>query len=159
VSCTVLGGLYFTVVVPRPYAAVLGRENEPAWRPPASAFVGQIASILLVVLTSAVLLRTLDMRELGPGLLFGLVVGIGYLAAMVLNIAFNPSPPLPLQPAQTRTSSSAACSPARSSPCWPDREDDVQALRRHLPTRSQAAGSRARLLNVATTNQPELRQS
>jgi hypothetical protein len=150
VSCTVLGGLYFTVVVPRPYAAVLGRENEPAWRPPASAFVGQIASTLLVVLTSAVLLRTLDMRELGPGLLFGLVVGIGYLAAMVLNIAINPFPtPSATACSTSRTSSSAACSPARSSPCWPDREDDVQALRRHLLVRKLLP--RARLLNVATT--------
>jgi hypothetical protein len=64
------------------------RTSPPGGRPP--AFVGQIASTLLVVLTSAVLLRTLDMRELGPGPLFGLVVGIGYLAAMVLNIAINP---------------------------------------------------------------------
>jgi hypothetical protein len=114
----VFGGLYFTVVVPRPYAAVLGRENEPAWRPPASAFVGQIASTLLVVLTSAV------------------VVGIGYLAAMVLNIAINRFPtPSATACSTSRTSSSAACSPARSSPCWPDREDDVQALRRHLLVR------------------------
>jgi hypothetical protein len=97
VSCTLLGGLYFTAVVPRPYAAVLGREDEPVWQPPASAFAGQLAATLLVVLTSAVLLRTLDVQELGTGLLFGLVVGIGYLAAMVLNIAINPNFPHPFR--------------------------------------------------------------
>jgi hypothetical protein len=97
VSCTVLGGLYFTQVVPRRYAVVMGRENETAWQPPPSAFLGQIAATLLVVLTSAVLLRTLDVRELGTGLTFGLVVGIGYLGAMVLNIAINPNFPHPFR--------------------------------------------------------------
>ncbi len=90
VACTAIGGLYFTLVVPKPYAAVMGRENEPAWQPPVSAFAGQFVATLLVVLTSAVLLRTLDVQELGTGLVFGLVVGLGYLGAMVLNIAINP---------------------------------------------------------------------
>lgn len=97
VACTVLGGLYFTQVVPRPYAVVMGRENEPAWQPPVSAFAGQIGATLLVVLTSAVLLRTLDVRDLGTGLVFGLVVGAGYLGAMVLNIAINPNFPHPFR--------------------------------------------------------------
>jgi hypothetical protein len=97
VACTVLGGLYFAVLVPRPYAVVMGREHEPAWQPPASAFLGQIVATLLVVLTSAVLLRTLDVRELGTGLVFGLVVGLGYLGAMVLNISINPNFPHPFR--------------------------------------------------------------
>ena len=97
VACMVLGGLYFGLAVPRQYPAVMGRQDQPAWKPPASAFAGQGVATLLVVLTSAVLLRTLDVRELGTGLLFGLVVGIGYLAAMVLNIAINPNFPHPFR--------------------------------------------------------------
>ncbi|GAA3638367.1 hypothetical protein GCM10022223_66700 [Kineosporia mesophila] len=97
VACTLLGGLYFTVVVAKPYAAVMGRENEPAWQPPASAFAGQFVSTLLVVLTSSVLLNSLRITEIGTGLLFGLVVGVGHLAAQTLNIAINPNFPHPFR--------------------------------------------------------------
>ncbi len=97
VACTVLGGVYFTVVVAKPYAAVMGRSEEPAWQPPASAFAGQFVSTLLVVLTSAVLLNSLQVTALGTGLAFGLLVGIGYLAAQTLNIAINPNFPQPFR--------------------------------------------------------------
>ncbi|GAA0266391.1 DUF1761 domain-containing protein [Cryptosporangium japonicum] len=110
VACTVLGGLYFTLAVPRRYAAVMGRADQPAWKPPASAFAGQAVAMLLVVLTSAVLLRTLDVREVGTALLFGLVVGVGYLAAMVLNIAINPNFPHPFRYALLNAPYFLACS-------------------------------------------------
>ncbi|TQS42981.1 DUF1761 domain-containing protein [Cryptosporangium phraense] len=95
VACTVLGGVYFGAVIPRQYAAAMGRTE--AWKPPAWTFAGQAVATLLVVVTSAVLLRSLDVREIGTGLVFGLVVGVGYLAAMVLNIAINPNFPHPVR--------------------------------------------------------------
>ncbi|EXG80621.1 DUF1761 domain-containing protein [Cryptosporangium arvum] len=110
VACTVLGGLYFGLAVSRPYAAAMGRVGQPAWRPPASALAGQTVATLLVVITSAVLLRTLDVREVGTALLFGLVVGVGYLAAMVLNIAINPNFPHPFRYALLNAPYFLACS-------------------------------------------------
>lgn len=96
-ACMVLGGLYFTVIVAKPYAAVMGRQDQPAWQPPPSAFAGQAVATLLVVFTSAVLLNTLEVTEIGTGLVFGLVVGVGYLAAQTLNIAINPNFPHPFR--------------------------------------------------------------
>jgi len=92
----VLGGLYFTVVVARPYKVALGNENRESPKPGAIFIVGPLVSSLLVVITTAVLLRALSIVELGDGIAFGLIVSIGYLVAQTLNIAINPNFPRPL---------------------------------------------------------------
>ncbi|WP_221358919.1 DUF1761 domain-containing protein [Streptomyces beigongshangae] len=92
----VLGGLYFSVIVAKPYKVALGNENRELPKPGPIFVVGPLVSSLLVVITSAVLLRALEIESAGAGIGFGLVISIGYLIAQTLTIAINPNFPRPL---------------------------------------------------------------
>lgn len=92
----ILGGVYFTVVVRKPYATALGNEGRELLKPGPIFIFGPIISNLFIVITSALLLRALDITSLGDGIVFGLVVSIGYLVAQTLTIAINPNFPKPL---------------------------------------------------------------
>ena len=92
----VLGGLYFTAVVGKPYKVALGNETRELPKPGPIFIAGPLISSLLVVITSAVLLRALDVTAFGDGIAFALIVSIGYLVAQTLNIAINPNFPRPL---------------------------------------------------------------
>lgn len=96
VAFAVLGGVYFTVVVRKPYAIALGNEGRELPKPGLIFVCGPLISSLFVVSTSALLLRALDITALGDGIVFGLVVSIGYLVAQTLTIAINPNFPKPL---------------------------------------------------------------
>jgi hypothetical protein len=90
VAVTVLGGLWFAVIVKKAYAVAVGRDvNAPA---PASPLfmAGPIVCNLLIILASAVLISALDITTLGSAVVFGLIVGVGYLSAMTFQIAINP---------------------------------------------------------------------
>ena len=88
----VLGGLYFSVIVPRPYAAAVGAPAKQG----ALFIVGPIISSLVVVITSAILLKALGASELGDGIVFGLLISVGYLVAQTFTIAINPAFARPL---------------------------------------------------------------
>jgi Protein of unknown function (DUF1761) len=92
----VLGGLYFSVIVAKPYAIALGNEHKELPKPGPIFIVGPLISSLIVVITSAVLLKALSVESLGDGIAFGLIVGIGYLVAQTFNIAINPNFPRPI---------------------------------------------------------------
>lgn len=92
----VVGGVYFTALVAKPYRVALGNEDRELAKPGAITYVGPLVSSLVVVITSAVLLRALDVQTLGDAIAFGLIVGIGYLVAQTVNIAINPNFPRPL---------------------------------------------------------------
>lgn len=90
VIVTVLAGLYFTVVIGKVYNSAVGR---PADAPPGAGplfIVGPLVCNLVSILASAVLIDALDIDTLGDGLLFGAIVGVGYLVAMVFQVAINP---------------------------------------------------------------------
>jgi hypothetical protein len=91
-----LAGLWFAVVVAKPYLVALGRENEPAPQNDLVANLGPVVCTLLVTLTTAVLVEALDITDVGDAITFGLVIGIGYLGAMTFQIALNPNVPRPL---------------------------------------------------------------
>ena len=96
VASSVLAGLYFGVIIAKPYVVALGRQDAPK---PASSMVrnlGPVVCTLVVTITSAVLLRALDVTTIPDALVFGLIVGIGYLAAMTFQIAINPNVPRPI---------------------------------------------------------------
>ena len=87
-----LGGLYFTAVIPKQYAAATGVPAKQG-----SLFiVGPLIISLVVVITSAVLLKALDVTAIGDGVAFGLIVGVGYLVAQTFQIAINPAFARPL---------------------------------------------------------------
>ena len=87
-----LGGLYFTAVIPKQYAAAVG---TPAKQGPLF-IVGPLVVSVVVVITSAVLLKALDVTALGDGVVFGLLVSVGYLVAQTFQIAINPAFARPL---------------------------------------------------------------
>ena len=92
----ILGGVYFTAVIPKPYARALGNENKEPARPGPLVIVGPLVSSLVIVVTSAVLMRALEVQSLADGIAFGLIVGVGYLVAQTFTIAINPNFPRPV---------------------------------------------------------------
>lgn len=92
----VLGGLYFTVIVAKPYAVALGNVGAELPKPGPLFIAGPMVSSLVVVITSALLLRALGAETLGEAIAFALVVSVGYLTAQTLTIAINPNFPRPI---------------------------------------------------------------
>lgn len=93
---TIVGGLWFTVVVGKSYRIAVGRDPE-APAPSGPLFiVGPLVCNIATVLASAVLISALGIDTLGPALVFGGIIGIGYLVAMTFQIAINPVFPRPL---------------------------------------------------------------
>jgi hypothetical protein len=88
----VLGGLYFTAIIPKQYAAAVGTPGTQG----ALFIVGPLVVSVVVVITSAVLLKALDVTALGDGIVFGLLVSVGYLVAQTFQIAINPAFARPL---------------------------------------------------------------
>lgn len=97
VVSAVLGGVYFGALVGRQYLRVLGRAGQEAPASRTVDAVGPLVCIVLVVLTSAVLVAALELRTVTDAIVFGLVVGLGYLVAMTFQIAINPNFPHPLR--------------------------------------------------------------
>ena len=97
VASAVLGGLYFGGLIGKQYLRVLGREGRSTPKPTAVAAVGPLVCGFLVVLASAVLAAALNLTTVTDAVIFGLVVGVGYLVAMTFQIAINPNFPHPLR--------------------------------------------------------------
>ncbi|SDD62997.1 DUF1761 domain-containing protein [Nocardioides lianchengensis] len=96
VASIVLAGLWFAVVIVKPYAVALGRVGQPAPEPSVVSAVGPLVCVVVTTLTTAVLVEALDITATGDAVTFGLLVGVGYLAAMTFQIAINPNFPRPL---------------------------------------------------------------
>ncbi|MDQ1041059.1 hypothetical protein QFZ75_007475 [Streptomyces sp. V3I8] len=96
VASFLIAGVWFAAVIAKPYAAALGRAGTPAPSPTPVTVAGPLVCTLVTVLTSAVLVEALDITGTGDAVVFGLLVGIGYLGAMTFQIAINPNFPRPL---------------------------------------------------------------
>lgn len=100
IVATVLGGLYFMVLVPKQYVYVTGRENLPAEQQKVTGalfVVGPMACSFVTVVANAYLVAALGIGTLGEAAILGLVTGLGFLVPMTFNIAINPLFPRPLQ--------------------------------------------------------------
>lgn len=97
IATTILGGLWYTVLFGRQYAAALGRVHDPQAKPAPIFIFGPLVCSFATAVTSAVLLRALQVTSLWDGLAFGVVVGLGYLVATMTNTAINPNMPHPLR--------------------------------------------------------------
>ena len=91
----ILGGIWFAVLFAKPYARALGIADRPPQKPGAIFMIGPFVCGAVTIATTAVLLRALGITAYGDALALGALVGIGYLAAMTLNIAINPLFPRP----------------------------------------------------------------
>jgi hypothetical protein len=91
----ILGGFYFGVVIAKMYVIAMGRENEPKQKPSGLMIAGPAVCGLFITLTSAVLIKMLNIQTLTDALVFGATVGIGYLIPMTMTVAINPNFPRP----------------------------------------------------------------
>lgn len=90
-----LGAFWYLFLFPKPYRISLGRSaNEPQSDNPLY-IVGPAVCSLIITLTSAVLLYSLNVTSYGAATLFAAVVGGGYLVTNTVNIAINPNIPRP----------------------------------------------------------------
>jgi hypothetical protein len=96
IALTLLGGLWFAALFPKAYNHSLGRDAG-ANAPSTPLFLaGPPLTSLVITFTSAILFAALNIDTYADALLFGLIVGVGYLAADTVTIAINPNFPRPL---------------------------------------------------------------
>ena len=95
-ALSLLGGVWFAVLFGRQYNTSLGRDAsaKPVGSP--LFYAGPPLMSLVITATSAVLMAALRIESFSDALVFGLVVGIGYLVANTVTIAINPNFPRPL---------------------------------------------------------------
>lgn len=91
----VLGGGWFMGLVAKQYHVALGRNAPPSAKPSPLLMVGPAMCSLVLIVTSAMLLKALAIVTFGEALSFGAFIGLGYLAPMVMVIAINPNFPRP----------------------------------------------------------------
>ena len=96
VALQALGATWFMALAPKPYALALGRTDLAKQKPAPIFIVGPMVCGIVVTLSNAVLMRSFGVSTLGGALLFGAVVGAGYLVPTMVNVAINPNIPRPL---------------------------------------------------------------
>ncbi|HVK93215.1 MAG TPA: DUF1761 domain-containing protein [Noviherbaspirillum sp.] len=96
VASFVVGALWFTVFFGKAYAAALGKQDEPPTKPAPIFLAGPFVCGLVTTITSAILVQALKIQSVTDALIFGAIVGIGYLASTTVNTAINPNIPRPL---------------------------------------------------------------
>ncbi|WNG15676.1 DUF1761 domain-containing protein [Cystobacter fuscus] len=95
-AATLLGGVWFTVLFGKAYASILGRAHDPKTKPAPLFILGPLVCSLLTIITSAILMKALNIFSVGDAMAFGGVVGLGYLVATMANTSINPNMPRPL---------------------------------------------------------------
>lgn len=95
VAYFMLGALWFTLFLSKPYKISLGKEGEILPNKPIF-IIGPALCCLIITIASAILIYTLNIQSLSGALEFSLLVGIGFLVANTVNIAINPNIPRPI---------------------------------------------------------------
>ena len=91
----VFGGVYYGVLAPKYYAIALGRETLPAAKLDILTILGPFVCNVVMIVTTAAIMRLIGVASLADALSLGLVIGVGYLLAMCMTIAINPNFPRP----------------------------------------------------------------
>jgi Protein of unknown function (DUF1761) len=96
VALSVLGFVWFAVLFPKVYAVALGKQDEPP-KPLAPIFIaGPFVCGLVTTIASEILIQAFKIESVADGLIFGAIVGIGYLTPTTVNTGINPNIPRPL---------------------------------------------------------------
>jgi hypothetical protein len=96
IALSALGFVWFAVLFPKVYAVALGKQDEPP-KPLAPIFiVGPLICGFVTTIASAILMRAFKIESITDGLVFGAIVGIGYLTPTTVNTGINPNIPRPL---------------------------------------------------------------
>jgi hypothetical protein len=93
----VLGFVYFGVVFGKTYAAILGRSFDPKAKPAPIFIVGPLVCTLVTNIANSMIMKALGIASIGDAVIFGTLVGVGYLVATMTNVAINPNMPHPLR--------------------------------------------------------------
>lgn len=91
-----LGAAWFMGLVPKPYALALGRTDLAGRKPAPIFIVGPLVCGVVVTVTNAVLMKMLNVTSMKAALEFGMLTGVGYVVATMMNVAINPNIPRPL---------------------------------------------------------------
>jgi hypothetical protein len=91
-----LAVVWYTVLFKKQYVISLGKENKPQPSLTPIFIVGPVICTLIVTLTSAILMKALNIDSYQDALVFAIIVGFGYLVANTVDIAINPNIPRPL---------------------------------------------------------------
>lgn len=91
----VFGGVYYGALVPKYYAIALGRETMPVAKLDMLTILGPFVCNIVMIVTTAAMMRMIGIVSLADALSLGLVIGVGYLLAMCMTIAINPNFPRP----------------------------------------------------------------
>jgi Protein of unknown function (DUF1761) len=95
-AAAVLGALWFTALFGKYYTVALGREGQPPPEMTPIFMIGPFVCGLATCIASAILMRALGIDNLRDGLVFGLIVGLGFLGATTVNTGINPNIPRPI---------------------------------------------------------------
>jgi hypothetical protein len=95
VASFVFAGVWFGLVIAKGYVVALGRESLPAQKPTLLFILGPTVCNLIMVLASAMLMKSLGIQGIEQASYFGLLIGIGYLVPTCMTIAINPNFPRP----------------------------------------------------------------
>ena len=86
VAAFALGGLWYGPLFGKPWMAAIGKTAEELPTPPMPFVISFFAALLTCVVMAA-LMQALGIGSLGGGLLMGLAVGIGFIAASTASDA------------------------------------------------------------------------
>jgi hypothetical protein len=96
VALYVLGGLWYSPVLFGPgWRAGVGFVPPDAWKPGALLYFGPLVACFVVTLATALLVTIADAHSATDGVALGLIVGLGYGAAVAGVDATAPSHPRP----------------------------------------------------------------
>lgn len=93
---SVVGGLWFTVLFKKQYMDALGWDSNKPLPQSLIFIIGPAICTLVIIFSSAILLKTINIETYGELLAFIFIVGIGYLVANTVTIAINPNIPRPM---------------------------------------------------------------
>jgi Protein of unknown function (DUF1761) len=96
IATAVLGALWFTALFGKHYAIALGLENAPPPTMTPIFIAGPFLCGFVTCVATAILMRVLGISTFADALLFGLVIGFGFLAATTVNTGINPNIPHPI---------------------------------------------------------------
>jgi hypothetical protein len=92
-----LGGLWYALpVFGRRWEAGVGFDRPEGWRRGVKSYIALLLACFVASLATAILARALDAHSAIEGLILGLVIGIGYGAAIAGTDAMSPTNARPL---------------------------------------------------------------
>ena len=93
----VLGGFWFSgIAFQKVWDKAIGFDRPKEWKPMSLYYVGPLVGCLASSVAVAILAQILHLSSLGDALILGLIVGIGFAAAVTYTNSITPKTPNPL---------------------------------------------------------------